>query len=445
MQDQTERRPIDWLNHITHQSFLSEAVSMEMAYQQLLMRGVDYAAVLDENTRIIGLISFKYIASVLSAKFGQAVFSKKRLMDVKVSAKLLGFNSNEEDQSIPVVIPYSEVMILSSHMDFFEAQDQFVSRPIARYFEDIVVVDKERRYQGLLSAREFIRIQTNVVDWQKNELIRRNARVEQMLVELTRTQRELLNSAKMAALGELVAGIAHEMNTPIGILLSSHDVIEKAFSLWENSSDPERRQQLRNLIRTNFELGRESSDRVARIIRSLKTFGRSDSDTLHEFDLRDLLDAAVTLLGNKLKSRVAVITDYPDQACAKGYPSQLSQVFLNVLTNALQAIGEKGEIHICIKEQLHEWAISIRDTGPGIDPRIIERIFDPGFTTKGVGVGTGLGLSISRKIVELNHGGKITAGNAEERGAVITIHLPRHGSPKHSAHPHPMVEAHLAE
>lgn len=234
----------------------------------------------------------------------------------------------------------------------------------------------------------------------------------------------MVNSAKMAALGELVAGIAHEMNTPLGVLISSHDMIEKIFNLLTQGVTPERRAQLNHYLRTNIDLGREASERVTQIIRSLRTFGRGDHHEQHTASLADLITSTLVLLANKFKSSVTVNTDIVEAAHVRCYPGQISQVLVNVLTNAVQAMEGNGTIFIELQRGLSCWELTIRDTGPGIAPHLLQRIFDPGFTTKGVGVGTGLGLSISRKIIEQSHAGRITVSNHPQGGAVFLIEIP---------------------
>jgi signal transduction histidine kinase len=285
-------------------------------------------------------------------------------------------------------------------------------------------LSKDGSYDGMIAMRQFLKLQMNVLLWQEGELRRSHEDMKRTLSQLSQAQSELVNSAKMAALGELVAGIAHEMNTPLGVLISSHDMIEKVFDLLTPDVEPERRRQLSHLLRTNIDLGREASERVTHIIRSLRIFGRADHEERHMANLADLISSALVLLANKFKSSINVHTDLVDGAQVLCYPGQVSQVLVNILTNAFQAMKGKGDIYIELLRGMNNWEMTIRDVGPGIPPHLIERIFDPGFTTKGVGVGTGLGLSISKKIIEQNHAGRITASNHPDGGAVFRIQLP---------------------
>jgi len=214
------------------------------------------------------------------------------------------------------------------------------------------------------------------------------------------------------------------MNTPLGVLISSHDMIEKIFDLLTKETTPERRAQLDHYLRTNIDLGREASERVTQIIRSLRIFGRDDQQEQHTASLTDLITSTLVLLASKFKSSITVHTDIIEAAHVLCYPGQISQVLVNILTNAAQAMNGKGNIYIDLQRGMNSWELTIRDSGPGIPPHVIDRIFDPGFTTKGVGVGTGLGLSISKKIVEQSHGGRIIATNHPDGGAIFRIDIP---------------------
>lgn len=401
---------------------------IEEAHQEMLRTGVDFAVVLDDLEQVLALASFKRIAAVLSAKYGQALFSRRRLGQTRVHSKIVGpARSRAEDDYLAVVTPIESVMVLRPQDDFFEAQRKYERRPSENHFDDIVLVDAEDRYAGMMSVREFNRLQHQMLVWQEAELVARNETLQKTLDELSRTQGELVNAAKMAALGELVAGIVHEMNTPLGILLSAQEMVEKLLEQWTRQVPlPESASKLPALIASNIQLGQQSGARISRIVESLRTFGKADSETRQRADLCVLLDGALVLLSEQIKNRIEVVTDYPlpGQARLVCFPGQLSQVFVHLLTNAIQAMNGQGRLNLGVKAEGKGWCVTIRDNGPGIPAAILERIFDPGFTTKGVGVGTGLGLSIARKIIEIKQGGKIIAANHPEGGALFSISLP---------------------
>ena len=416
---------IEWSDYIHHQVSFDQNQTVEHVHREMLVKGIDYAAEVDEENVPIGLVSFKILSAALSARYGQALFAKKMLGDTRVPGAVLGSMTKiPPDEQRHIVIPLAHATIFNSVLDFFSAQACLERRPLDRAFDDIIVTADDGTYAGMISMRDFVKLQMDVLRRQECELRQHNEEMNRTLGKLSQAQAELVNSAKMAALGELVAGIAHEMNTPLGVLISSHDMIEKIFDLLTNDVSVERRLQLSHHLRTNIDLGREASARVTQIIRSLRTFGRDDRHEQHMASLVDLVDGALVLLANKFKSSITVHTDLVERARIRCYPGQISQVLVNILTNAYQAMNGKGDIYIELQRGLHSWELSIRDTGPGIPLDRAERIFDPGFTTKGVGVGTGLGLSISRKIIEQGHSGSITASNHPHGGAIFRIELP---------------------
>ncbi len=416
---------VEWSELVHHQTSFDENQTVEKVYSKMLSLGVDFAAALDKENIPIGLISFKMLAAALSARYGQALFARKILGEAHVPSVVFGpANAVLPHEQMPLIIPLNQTAVISPVLDFFAAQTYLERRPGHHSFDDLIVTSDTGTFEGLISMRDFMKLQMDTLRWQEKELRRRNEEMKRTLTQLSQTQDELVSSAKMAALGELVAGIAHEMNTPLGVLISSHDMIEKIFDLLNREVTPERRAQLDHYLRTNIDLGREASERVTEIIRSLRTFGRDDQQEQHTASLADLITSTLVLLASKFKASINVQTDIVEAAHVRCYPGQISQVLVNVLTNAAQAMGGKGTIYIELLRGLKSWELSIRDTGPGIPAHLIERIFDPGFTTKGVGVGTGLGLSISKKIVEQGHGGRITAMNHPHGGAVFRIEIP---------------------
>ena len=416
---------IEWSDHVKHRNSFSPDDTVEHVYESMLSQGIEFAAVTIDDDAPIGLISFKMLTAALSAKYGHALFAKKALKTAKVPSVVFGpLAKLQAEQQVPIIIPLEQAAVFNPVLDFFAAQAWLERRTPYHSFDDIIVTNEAGKYVGMIVMRDFMALQMNVLRWQETELRRSNVDMNRTLSQLSQAQAELVNSAKMAALGELVAGIAHEMNTPIGVLISSHDMIEKLFDLLNPDVTPERWMQLEHLLRTNIDLGREASERVSHIIHSLRIFGRNDQEEQHTANLVDLIASALVLLANKFKSSVTVHTDFVERGRVLCYPGQISQVLVNVLTNASQAMGGKGDIYIELERGKSYWELTIRDTGPGIPSQVMDRIFDPGFTTKGVGVGTGLGLSISKKIVVANHNGRISAYNHPKGGAIFLIELP---------------------
>jgi signal transduction histidine kinase len=177
------------------------------------------------------------------------------------------------------------------------------------------------------------------------------------------------------------------------------------------------------LLRENTRIAVEGSVRVTKIVRSLRNFARLDEAELQEADIHEGIDSTLTLVHHELKHNVEVVKEYGDVPRIRCYPNQLNQVFMNLFVNAAHAIEEKGVLTITTSADDKNVYIKIADTGKGVPPENIDKIFDPGFTTKGSGVGTGLGLSISYNIIQ-KHGGALHVDSEVGRGTVFEISLP---------------------
>ncbi len=257
--------------------------------------------------------------------------------------------------------------------------------------------------------------------------------LEQANLELKQTHTQLVQSEKMAALGMLVAGIAHEINTPVGAINSTHSTLVQAVAKLKKvlqETIPERLDSDRKLqlvLRVMDESNQvieSAAGRVTSIVRRLRSFARLDEAELKAVDLHEGLEDTLALLHHELKRCVELVRDYGELPRVPCYPGPLNQVFLNLLVNAKQAIADKGTIGISTRVEGDRVLVEIRDDGHGIDPETVKRIFDPGFTTKGVGVGTGLGLSICYRIMQ-DHHGKIRVESQVGEGSTFTVVLPR--------------------
>lgn len=257
--------------------------------------------------------------------------------------------------------------------------------------------------------------------------------VEERTSELKLKQAQLLQSEKMASLGSLVAGVAHEINTPLGALNSNNDIfirtIEKLKTLLldpalakEISQNADVTRIFENLEKLNA-VNREAADRILTIVRSLRRFARLDKAELEQMDIHQGIDSTLTLVHHQIKNRIEVIKDYGQVPLVKCYPDRLNQVFMNILVNASQAIPDRGEIIIRTAARDEFVVIEFIDTGTGMTEENLRRIFEPGFTTKGTGVGTGLGLSIVQEIIK-DHKGRIEAESSPGKGTTMRIILP---------------------
>ena len=264
--------------------------------------------------------------------------------------------------------------------------------------------------------------------------------------KLKEAQSQLVQSEKMASLGQLAAGVAHEINNPIGFVMSNVGTLKDysgvfskyitlANELIEKSSGPESEQlkQLDEDEDMNFivndiqEIVADCSDglrRVKEIVANLKSFARSDEEETSEFDINECIVNTIKVVWNELKYKVTLHKTFAENLPnVQGHDGQVGQVIMNMLVNATHAIDEKGDVFISTVKNGNNVEVRIKDTGKGMSEEVQAKIFDPFFTTKGVSEGTGLGLSISYGIVE-SHGGSIDVVSKEGEGTEFIISLP---------------------
>lgn len=256
------------------------------------------------------------------------------------------------------------------------------------------------------------------------------AELKQEFERLQRAQAELVNSAKLATLGTLVAGVAHEINTPLGALHSNHDVIERALlRLQEILADevvtPDELDQVRKIVRAMDGVLKTNGiavERMVQLVDNLRSFGSPDRAEIDRVDLHEGIEGTLSLLGHELRD-VELVREYGDLPPVECFPGRINQVFMNLLLNGIQAMQGAGTLTIRTKAGEDGVRIDVADTGVGIPPENLERIFDPGFTTKGARVGMGLGLLITRQIVD-QHGGEIRVESRVGVGTTFSVRLP---------------------
>ncbi len=279
------------------------------------------------------------------------------------------------------------------------------------------------------------------------------AKVQERTVELKNTNEELkqtqvmmVHSEKMRSLGELVAGIAHEVNNPINFIYGNIIHLERysknmlelidKYSQIDEILPSNKRQELQDMkkeigveflkedIKDLIESCKEGTERTKKIISDLKNFSRLEENVLTEFDIPKEIETTLNILRNKLKNRITIHKNYPDDLPKiEVYGGQLNQVLMNILDNAQYAIEGTGDIYIDIAFERKDVIIEIRETGKGIDQKNLNKIFEPFFTTKPIGEGTGLGLSIAYKVVQ-NHGGTMNVTSEIGKGTTFKITLP---------------------
>jgi signal transduction histidine kinase len=250
------------------------------------------------------------------------------------------------------------------------------------------------------------------------------ARVEARTRELRETQAQLVQSEKMRSLGQLVAGVAHELNNPIGFVHANLQLLEEYVErLMRSDLEPARRRRSRDAIEKLLMRSQEGTERVKQIVQDLRTFSRTDQAELTQVSLNEAIERTLALMEARLKGGVAVEKDLGALPEVRCYAGQLNQVFMNVLMNACDAMNGRGKITVRTRPEPDGVLLEFGDDGPGMGPEVRSRIFEPFFTTKPVGKGTGLGLSISHGIIE-RHGGAMTVDSEPGRGARFTIRLP---------------------
>jgi signal transduction histidine kinase len=283
------------------------------------------------------------------------------------------------------------------------------------------------------------------VEERTQELSEKNIELEQTLQELNETQSQMVMQSKMASLGDLVAGVAHEMNNPVGVIHSTADNANRGLnklrdlfqkvSEWvrllglgdhrieEFSHSEDQIQQSFDLLGRNQEVITIASDRVANIVGSLRSFARLDEALFQQVDIHKNLDTTLTLMQHELRDKVTVVKRYGEIPQIQCYPNELNQVFMNLLQNAAQAVEQKGTITVSTYTDDTCVFIKISDTGKGIPSEDLPKIYDPGFTTRSGGVGKGLGLSIVYNIIQKHHG-NIEVNSEVDKGTEVVIALP---------------------
>jgi len=244
-------------------------------------------------------------------------------------------------------------------------------------------------------------------------------------------RRQVAEEHKMASLGRLLAGIVHEINTPIGSIFSNNQVALRSLEMLKNDLEHltgETGAHARALVATCHslaEVDKIACERIGNVIRGLKSFARADSDELHRVDVWEQVSGTLRLLQPEYGRRVVfenlVPPDLPRIEC---YPGKLNQALLNIIVNAAQAIEETGNVTISASASGDSIEIRIRDTGKGIPESVRDKIFHSGYTSKPAGQGTGLGLTLSKRIIVDLHGGELDFESSRGEGTTFRIQLP---------------------
>ncbi|MBX2841414.1 MAG: AAA family ATPase [Flammeovirgaceae bacterium] len=300
-------------------------------------------------------------------------------------------------------------------------------------------IEIEKQQEEIRTQNKRLFKQTEILEKQKNSLT-------EALQKLQNAQVQLVNSEKMASLGILAAGIAHEINNPINFISAGivglQKTLEKFFYLMEeyekinieNVKDQltviegiknkMSYEELKTLVKKVSGDIRVGTSRTTEIIKGLRSFSRSGEGTLKITDIHECLESTLLLVRNQVKEKIKINKKYGKIPRIECYEGKINQVFMNLITNAIQSIAQEGEIFISTFNHEEEIGIRIKDSGAGISEEVKEKIFQPFFTTKEVGKGTGLGLSIALGIIE-SHQGSIHLESSLGKGTSFTIYLPK--------------------
>jgi signal transduction histidine kinase len=252
------------------------------------------------------------------------------------------------------------------------------------------------------------------------DLARKNRELAETLDKLSRAQQQIVRSEKLASIGQLVAGIAHEINNPVNAIVNTVGPLEEAVA--NIQQDPEAAKDVREMVK----VVQRGAQRTKAIVSALHNYSRTDDESVVDFDVDRSIDDSLELLRHLLKQNVTVVKKYNNPGRVRGHAGQINQVFMNLLTNAAQALAGRDNATITIETRGEPAGVEVKiiDNGPGIPPDVLPRIWDPFFTTKDVGEGTGLGLSIVHELVE-RHGGSIGCETKVGDGTTFTVKLPR--------------------
>jgi signal transduction histidine kinase len=290
----------------------------------------------------------------------------------------------------------------------------------------LALEEMRRKLRDKLRSTEEVNLDLErAVQMRTADLARKNRELAETLDKLTRAQQQLVRSEKLASIGQLVAGIAHEINNPVNAIVNTVGPLEEA-AMQIDDPDPAARMAAAKDVREMVRVVQRGAQRTKAIVSALHNYSRTDEESVVDFDIDRSIDDSLELLRHLLKGSIDVVKQYNNPGRVRGHAGQINQVFMNLLTNAAQALAgrEHAKITIETRGEGDYVEVKIGDNGSGIPSDVLPRIWDPFFTTKDVGEGTGLGLSIVHELVE-RHGGVIECDTKLGEGTTFTVRLPR--------------------
>lgn len=402
---------------------LSEELVSKLAFQELLNEAVN---ILSQSLVVKKVEIYIYSEGELELKASTETELRVKKIPYKPSAPLFPDRSilfKEELKTVPnhqneklfeeleaeVLIPviyknnFLALCVLGrSEVDYIYSQEDVI---VFKTFSNQIAI-------ALQNAQSYQMVQDLNLNLEQ--------KVEERTRELKETQAQLLHSAKLASIGELAAGVAHELNNALDIAVLGYIRLKKKIE--EASSHPEMSWFLKDTER-GVGLLNSGINRAHGVVKNLLIFSKKNAEGFHYQDIHEGIESSLQILNNELKDRVCIHKDFCNQTEVYCDLNQLNQVFLNIFKNASDAINGNGNIWIKTYKEDGQFIVSIKDDGVGIEKKILDRIFDPFFTTKDVGKGTGLGLSISYNIVK-SHQGSIDIKSEFGQGSEFIIKLP---------------------
>ncbi len=368
----------------------------------------------------------------------QQSYIEQQYYEIKKSKSILDSLATEID---------SRNIVLNQQKEIIRNQKQLIILAITSgVLLLLVVLSGIGSYRSKIKKNQILSKQKEEIERINLELEKSNSDLNEIIKKLGETQSQLVSAEKMASLGVLTAGIAHEINNPVNFIYTGINSLRKDYNefininkrinevivefgnkeLIDNIHKVKAKydlEELMEIISQTLEDIKIGSERTADIIKGLRNFSRLDKDKMQLFDIHEGIESALLLLRNKFKNHITIEKNYEQLPKIECYPGKLNQAFLNILSNSIDAIEKEGVIYITTRMAGDFVQIVFKDTGKGIPSDIIEKIFDPFFTTKSVGGGIGLGLSITYGIIQ-EHKGKINVESDIKSGTVFTISLP---------------------
>ena len=386
------------LAHFTMMAMSKEAFMLGLYFYSLIAAGLYYTNRIIIYSIVLNIISITVLTSL-------------SLIDLNLEAKFIAFFT-------AVVASFiSCIFILMGHLT--------QSTKSIKTFQS-----QEKELQGihvkLQNANTSMKVKQEQLISLNQNLIFSNEKLEKAYNELQHTQQQIIRHEKMASIGQLSAGVAHEINTPVGAIKSNIELSKRLIDDLGKEINQLEDQDAKNMIAkldNVVAVSMKSCNRIEQVVKSLRNFARQDDDRSQKIDVHILLENTLVLLNNKIKNKIEIIKEYGQILQIECFPGQLSQVFMNVIQNAIESIEQCGILIIKTELVQNGIKIKIKDNGRGIEKEKMDTLFDLSFTAKGSRMKTGLGLAAAYRIIEI-HNGSIEVETKEGEGTEVISFLP---------------------